>query len=134
MAGFLNIIFLFPALALLAEFVRVRFDVPIDEQPERIAYEDRVLMGAIFGALLPALLNGSFIVLLGVFMVLAGQGYVMMQTDRAGMVLLPTAQFRSRNIEAHQNLVLGLAGGGVLGGFVISLIFGAIVNGILGLF
>lgn len=134
MASFLNIIFLFPALALLGEFVRVRYDVPVDEQAGRVAYEDRMLMGAIFGAVLPALLNGSTIVLLGVLIVLGTQGYIMMQTDRSGLALLPTAQFRSRNIEAHQNLVLGLAGGGVVAGFLVSLVFNAIANGILSLF
>ena len=134
MATFLNIIFLFPALGLLGEFARVRFDVPVDEQAGLTAYEDRMLMGAVFGALLPALLNGSAIVLLGVFLVLAGQAYVVMETDRAGMALIPTPHFRSRNIEVHQNMVLGLAGGGALAGFIVSLIFGAIANGIFGLF
>lgn len=134
MAGLLNIIFLFPALGFLAEFVRVRFDSPLDEQMERTAYEDRVLIGAVFGAILPALLNGSAIVLLGAVVALGTQGYVMMQTDRDGLALLPTANFRSRNIDVHQNLVLGLAGAGLFAGFMVSLIFSAVVNGIMGLF
>lgn len=132
MASFVNLIFLFPALGLLFELARVRTETPVDEQAGNVAYEDRLLLGAIFGACLPALLNGSLVVLVGVAVVVATQAYIVFETDRAGLALLPTPEFHRGNISDHQTLVAGLALGGVIVGFIVSLIFAGIVNIFLG--
>ena len=132
MASILNLLYLIPALGLLAEFVRLRNQTPVDEQAGMTAFEDRCLVGAIFGATLPALLSGSLLVMVGVLAVIGAEAYVLLDTDRSGMALLPTPGFRSRNISAHQNMVLGLGAGGLFAGFIGSLIFGAIVELIIG--
>ncbi len=132
MASILNFLYLVPAVGLLAEFVRVRNQTPIDEQAGMVAYEDRMLVGAIFGAALPALLSGSLLVLIGVLGVLGAEAYVLIDTDRSGMALLPTPGFRARNISAHQNMVLGLGLGGILAGLMGSLIYVSMIELFLG--
>lgn len=128
MAALLNLVFLFPALGFLFEFARVRTETPVDEQSGNIAYEDRMLLGAIFGACLPALLNGSLVVLLGVTVIIATQAYVVVATDRSGLALLPTPHFHHGTISNHQTKVAGLALGGAVGGFVVSLIFSGVIS------
>ncbi len=134
MAAILNLVFLIPALAFLGELIRVRSVTPVDEQEGLTAYEDRMLLGAVFGALLPALLNGSSLVFLGVILIVAAEGYVIMTTDRELAALVPTPRFHARTISGHQNMVMGLALGGAFGGFIVSLIVGSIFSAIGGLF